>query len=76
MGTDEDGNPLSLSAVIHGAGIEVDEQGTRAFAFTFGGMSGGGELPSDPLVFDRPFLYGIVDLERGIPLFLGTFEVP
>lgn len=76
MGTDERGNPLYLSAVEHGAGIEVDEQGTRAFAFTFAGASGGGAAPPEVLCFDRPFVYGIVDLERGIPLFLGTFEIP
>lgn len=76
MGTDEDGNPLYLSTVIHGAGVEVDEQGARAFAFTFGGMSGGAAAPPETLIFDRPFLYGIVDLERGVPLFLGTFEDP
>ena len=68
------GNPLYISAVEHGAGIEVDEQGTRAFSFTFIGMSGAGAAPPEELVFDRPFVYGIVDLERGVPLFLGTFE--
>lgn len=76
MGTDENGNPLYVSAVIHGAGVEVDEQGTKAFAFTFGGMSGGSAPPDTVLTFDRPFVYGIVDLERGVPLFLGTFEQP
>lgn len=52
----------------------MDEQGTRAFSFTFIGMSGAGAAPPEELVFDRPFVYGIVDLERGVPLFLGTFE--
>ena len=28
------------------------------------------------LTFDRPFVCGVVDLERGLPLFLGTFEKP
>ena len=28
------------------------------------------------LVLDRPFCYAVVDLERGVPLFLGTFERP
>ena len=28
------------------------------------------------LILDRPFCYAIVDLERGVPLFLGTFERP
>ena len=26
------------------------------------------------LIFGRPFCYAVVDLERGVPLFLGTFE--
>ena len=33
------------------------------------------EYPAE-LTFDRPFCYAIVDLERGVPLFLGTFERP
>lgn len=73
MGTDQDGNGLYLNTVIHGAGLQVDEQGTRAFSFTFGGMSGGAMSP-ELLEFNRPFVYGIVDMGRGIPLFLGTFE--
>jgi serpin B len=33
--------------------------------------------PTGPeLVFDRPFLYGILDLETGIPLFTGVMEDP
>lgn len=76
MGTDENGNLLYLTAVEHGAGIEVDEQGTRAFSFTFAGMNSAGAAPLEVLRFDRPFVYGIVDLDRGIPLFLGTFETP
>lgn len=76
MGTGENGAPLYLSAVEHGAGVEVDEQGTRAFSFTFGAMNAGGAAPPEELRFDRPFVYGIVDLKRGIPLFLGTFEQP
>ena len=30
----------------------------------------------EELILDRPFCYAIVDLERGVPLFLGTFERP
>lgn len=74
MGADEDGNGLYLNTVIHGAGLQVDEQGTRAFSFTFGGMSGGSAMEPEILEFNRPFVYGIVDMGRGIPLFLGTFE--
>lgn len=75
MGTDQGGRPLYLSTVVHGAGIELDEQGTRAFSFTFGGINTiSAPAPDDILTFDRPFVYAIVDLERCIPLFLGTFE--
>ena len=38
----------------------------------------GAAAPTDyrELVLDRPFCYAVVDLERGVPLFLGTFERP
>jgi len=39
-------------------------------------MNSAGAAPLEVLRFDRPFVYGIVDLDRGIPLFLGTFETP
>ena len=65
-----------LSQVIHAAKIKVNEKGTEAAAATIIDASGSGAPPEEgiTLVFDRPFLYGIVDLETGIPLFLGTFE--
>lgn len=65
-----------LSQVIHAAKIKVNEKGTEAAAATVVAANGAGAPPEDgiTLVFDRPFLYGIVDLETGIPLFLGTFE--
>jgi serine protease inhibitor len=28
------------------------------------------------MTFDRPFLYGIVDLESTLPLFVGVLENP
>lgn len=65
-----------LSQVIHAAKIEVNEKGTEAAAATVVEANSGSAAPEDgiSLVFDRPFLYGIVDLQTGIPLFLGTFE--
>lgn len=75
MGTDEAGNALFLGALTHGAGIEVEEQGTKAYAFSFGTKMGAA-MPTNQLTLDRPFLYGIVDLERGVPLFIGAFEGP
>ena len=65
-----------LSQVIHAAKIKVNEKGTEAAAATVVAANGAGAPPEEgiTLIFDQPFLYGIVDLETGIPLFLGTFE--
>lgn len=65
-----------ISQVIHAAKIEVNEKGTEAAAATVAAAAGG--AAPDPegitLVLDRPFLYGIIDLQNGVPLFLGTYE--
>ena len=77
MGT-SDGMPLFLASVDHRAKLEVTEEGTEAAAATVVTMaeeSAPMESPAE-LTFDRPFCYAIVDLERGVPLFLGTFERP
>ena len=68
-----------LSQVIHATKLEVNEEGTKAAAATVVEAPAGSAAPMEEpqgieLDFDRPFLYGIVDLENGVPLFLGTFE--
>lgn len=73
------GNPYGyyLAQVIHAIKIEVNEKGTEAAAATAAVAESGSAAPPEDgftLVFDRPFLYGIVDLQNGVPLFLGTFE--
>lgn len=72
----DDPNGYFLSQVIHAAKIEVNEQGTEAAAATVVEACGGSAPPETgvTLIFDRPFLYGIVDLQTGGPLFFGTFE--
>ena len=69
-------NGYFLSQVIHAAKIEVNERGTQAAAATVVEADSGSAAPESgvTLIFDQPFLYGIVDLETGVPLFLGTFE--
>lgn len=70
-------NGYYLSQVIHAAKIEVNEQGTEAAAATVVEANSGSGAPPETgvtLIFDQPFLYGIVDLQTGVPLFLGTFE--
>lgn len=76
MGTCDDG-PLYIGRVIHKTAFEVNEKGTEAAAVTAVMMNYGAAMPPDDMVylhFDRPFVYGIVDLETGAPLFLGTME--
>ena len=65
-----------ISQVVHGAKIKVNEKGTEAAAATAVANAGGAAPPQEgvTLVLDRPFLYGIVDLQFGVPLFLGTYE--
>ena len=66
-----------ISQTIHAARIEVNEEGTEAAAATVVVTDDAGDAPPPEgliLEFTRPFLYGIVDMENGVPLFLGTFE--
>lgn len=76
MGSSENG-PLYIGSVIHKTAFEVNEKGTEAAAVTAVMLfCGAAMLPDDLIIlrFDRPFVYGIVDLETGAPLFLGTME--
>ena len=68
---------LYISEVRQKTYIKVDEKGTEAAAVT----SVTAETTSMPVelprvVFDRPFVYGIVDVTTGIPLFIGIMENP
>ena len=75
MGDNPDG--YYISQVIHAAKIEVNEKGSEAAAATVAPMTPTAAPPPSEgvtLILDRPFLYGIVDLQTSIPLFLGTYE--
>ena len=75
MGDNEYG--YYINKVIHAAKIEVNEKGTEAAAATVvSAPAGAAEPPREgiTLILDRPFLYGIVDLQTGVSLFLGTYE--
>lgn len=75
MGDNEYG--YYIDKVIHAAKIEVNEKGTEAAAATVvAAPAGAAEPPQEgiTLILDRPFLYGIVDLQAGVLLFLGTYE--
>jgi serpin B len=68
---------LCIGEVLHKTFIRVDEKGTEAAAVTAVVMRVTSMMPTgEQLVFDRPFVYGIVDTETRSTLFLGIMEHP
>ncbi|HWQ88713.1 MAG TPA: serpin family protein [Desulfitobacteriaceae bacterium] len=68
---------LFISEIKHKTFVRVDEKGTEAAAVTSVEVGTTAIPVSDKqLTFDRPFLYGIMDLKTGTPLFLGIMEDP
>ncbi len=73
LGSYEDGN-LYCSAVKQKTHIEVNRNGTKAAAVTWGEIKCGSAAPMDPIniYLDRPFVYAIVDNATGLPMFVGV----
>ncbi|MBQ3257665.1 MAG: serpin family protein [Oscillospiraceae bacterium] len=72
-------NPLQLSHVFQKVKIEVNEEGTEAAAVTEAvAADGATAVMEDPaeLHLDSPFVYGVMDTETGVPLFIGLLEDP
>jgi serine protease inhibitor len=70
----------SLSRVLQHARVDLDEEGTRAAAFT-AVMARAASAPLEPpppfdLHLDRPFLWAIEDRPTGTLLFLGIVNDP
>lgn len=68
---------LFISGVQQKVYFRADEKGTEAAAVTSVTMAA--SMPpaeTDKLVFDRPFLFGILDRKSGLPLFLGIVDNP
>lgn len=72
LGYSEDGN-LYCSEVCQKVFIQVDRNGTKAAAITWGTLATNA-APMDPLcvTLDRPFVYAIVDNATGLPIFIGA----
>lgn len=70
---DYGGNPLFCSSVEQKVYIQLDRNGTKAAAVTWGTMKATSDRPETPetVVLDRPYIYAIVDNVTGIPMFLG-----
>lgn len=68
---------IALTAAVHAADIEVDEEGTIAAAATALGFEESGPGQPDLTVrADRPFLYAIRHIPTGAVLFLGRVMDP
>lgn len=67
---------LFISEVRHKTFIKVDEKGTEAAAATSVAIDESMPAYDRELVFDRPFIYGILDTKTGMPLFAGILENP
>ncbi|MBE5943415.1 MAG: proteinase inhibitor I4 serpin [Lachnospiraceae bacterium] len=67
---------LYINRVIHKTFIQVDRKGTKAAAVTSVEMkdacaSVDMEMPKE-VILDRPFVYAIIDVETGLPVFMGA----
>ena len=73
IGTAADGN-LYCDGVYQKTFIQVDRNGTKAAAITWGGIKCGSAAPIELkyVCLDRPFVYAIVDNATGLPLFVGV----
>ena len=66
--------PVSVTDVIHKTYIKVDRHGTEAAAVT-AIVAEGSAAPDDHqnvVKCDRPFAYAVIDLESGLPVFIGS----
>ena len=75
--TGTEDNQVYVDDVLHKTHIEVDKDGTKAAAATAViGKASSALLPSTikEVYLDRPFVYAIVDMETGIPLFIGAVK--
>ena len=77
LGTSDEGN-IYISRVLHKTFIQVDEKGTKAGAATAVEMTTeSAALYPHSVYLERPFVYMIVDLDAGLPVFLGALtELP
>ncbi|WP_435744368.1 serpin family protein [Nocardioides sp. SYSU DS0663] len=68
---------LHVAAVLHEVFVTVDEEGTEAAAATAVVVTTESMPPPlTPFVVDRPFLFVVHDVRRGVPLFLGRLADP
>lgn len=67
-------DPLYISQFIHKTRVKVGELGTEAAAGSYIALCAGGPPPT--AIFDRPFIFSIIDEKSGTILFLGEVNDP
>lgn len=63
--------------MVHGVRMKLDENGTKAAAFTVGAMKEIAAFDPKPykeIILNRPFVYGIISLQDYSPVFLGIMS--
>ncbi len=68
---------IYIGKVLHNSFIRFDEKGTKAGAATviqFDAESAPVQERIEYLVFDRPFIYAIIDRTSGMPIFIGAVK--
>lgn len=71
IGKASTGRPVFLSRVLHDAYIRMDEKGVEGAAVTTIGVGTTSAPPS--VVFDRPFMFLVLDRSLNLPVFMGQF---
>ncbi len=70
------GANIYISMAKHKTFMEVDTNGTKAAAVTIIAGKGEAAAPSEHqpkyVTLDRPFVYGIIDTQTKMPIFIGT----
>lgn len=73
-----DDTNLYIGIVLHKTFIEVGQYRTRAAAVTEIEMKDAAVMPDlaeiKEVILDRPFVYAIVEVDTGMPLFIGTLQ--
>lgn len=76
LGSSTGGN-IFIGRVLHRTFLSVDEAGTRAGASTVVEMVDEcAPMDLKQVFLDRPFVYLLVDLETGLPFFIGAMRNP
>lgn len=63
---------LMIGAILHKAHVEVDRKGTRAAAVTAEMVFTGCCPTFRTVILDRPFVFAIMHLPTGLPVFVGA----